>query len=175
MKFFGSFPIISEDGYQLRNITLSVRIPVSQIIQAAMFYPYTVKDYESPTSVAFDYYGDISYTWLIALANNIIDFKTQWVKSQNDFEAYMTAKYGSIAAAQSQIAYYQNVNDPSWPNATALTWANLPPEQAANFIPVTAYTDEVNRNEARRSIQLITKTQAPNIALQLQTLLGLKA
>lgn len=175
MKFFGSFPIITEDGYQLRNITLSVRIPVNQIVQSAMFYPYTVKDWESPTSVAFDYYGDISYTWLIALANNIIDFKTQWVKSQNDFIAYINAKYGSIAEAESQIVYYQNTKDPSWPNATPLTWANLPAEQAANFAPVTAYTDEVNRNEARRNIQLITKTQAPNIALQFQTLLGLSS
>lgn len=175
MKFFGSFPLIDQGGYQLRNITLSVRIPVAQIVQSSMFYPYTVKDWESPTSVAFDYYGDISYTWLIALANNIVDFKTQWVKSQNDFTAYITAKYGSVANAESQIAYYQNTNDPSWPRTTPTTFAAMPVEQAANFVPVTVFADELADNEARRNIQLITKTQAPNIALQLQTLLGIHA
>src|SRR6185437_14753477 len=78
--FFENFPLVVDKytNRKLRNITLSVKIPDNIIQNNTLLYPYTVKEGETPTVVAFNYYNDISYVWLIAVANDITDFTSQW-------------------------------------------------------------------------------------------------
>lgn len=173
-EFFENFPKITDvhTNKVLRNITLSVKIPDSIINNNTLFYPYTVKEGETPTIVAFNYYGDIGYVWLIAIANQITDFTSQWVKSQPDFDAYIAAKYGSQANAQSSIAYYKHNADSSYPLVTPTSYAAFDSSKKGLFSAVSFYQDEWNTNESKRSIQLIDKNIAPNLLFDLDTLLN---
>lgn len=172
--FFENFPLITDErsNRQLRNITLSVKIPDALIHDNTLFYPYTVKEGETPTIVAFNYYGDISYVWLIAAANDITDLTSQWVKSQADFDAYINTKYESQANAESIISYYQHKTDSTYPRVTAESYAAFESNKKVLFASVSAYQDEWNTNEGKRNIQLIDKNLAPNLLFDLESLLN---
>lgn len=172
--FFENFPKITDlyTNKVLRNIVLSVKIPDNIINNNTLFYPYIVKEGESPTIVAFNYYGDISYVWLIAIANRITDFTSQWVKSQPDFDAYITNKYGSQANAQSIIAYYKHNTDASYPLVTLTSYDAFNADKQVLFSPVSAYQDEWSVNESKRAINLIDRNIAPNLLFDLDTMLN---
>lgn len=172
--FFENFPLIVDQrtNRKLRNITLSVKIPDSIINNNKLFYPYIVKEGETPTIIAFNYYGSIDYVWLIAIANNITDFTSQWVKSQADFDAYITSKYGSQANAQSIVAYYQHKTDSTYPLVTPTSYAAFSASKQILFNAISAYQDEWNSNEKMRTIQLIDKGVAPNLLFDLSDLLN---
>jgi|SRR6185312_108217 len=171
--FFENFPLVVDKytNRKLRNITLSVKIPDNIIQNNTLLYPYTVKEGETPTVVAFNYYNDISYVWLIAVANDITDFTSQWVKSQADFDAYIADKYGSQANAQSTILYYQHKTDSTYPIVTPTSYSHFSGQKQTLFNSVSAYQDEWNTNESMRNIQLIDKNIAPNLLFELESLL----
>lgn len=171
--YFENFPLIVDKytNRKLRNIALSVKIPDFIINDNKLLYPYTIKEGETPTIVAFNYYGDISFVWLIAIANNITDFTSQWVKSQADFDAYIVEKYGSQANAQSIIAYYQHNTDTTYPHVTVTSYNAFSGQKQTLFNAVSAYQDEWNTNESMRNIQLIDKAIAPNLLFELESLL----
>lgn len=172
--FFENFPLIVDQytNKKLRNIMLSVKIPESILNNNTLFYPYIVKEGETPTVVAFNYYGDLSYVFLIAIANNITDFTSQWVKSQFDFDAYIVEKYGSQANAQSIIAYYKHKTDATYPLVTPTSYAAFASSKQILFSAVSAYQDEWNINESKRTIQLIDKSIAPNLLFELDSILN---
>lgn len=174
--YFDSFPLIIDQytNKKLRNIMLSAKIPDSIINNNALFYPYVVKEGETPSVVAFNYYGEIEvgYIFLIAIANNIVDFTSQWVKSQPDFDAYIVEKYGSQAIAQSTIAYYKHNTDATYPLVTPTSYAAFAASKQALFSSVSAYQDEWNTNEGKRTIQLIDRSIAPNLMFEMDSILN---
>jgi len=172
--YFENFPLITDvyTNKQLRNIMLDVKIPDSILNNNTLFYPYTVKEGETPTIIAFNYYGSIDFVWLIAIANQITDFTSQWVKSQADFDAYIANKYGSQANAQSQIVYYQHKTDVTYPLVTPTSYAAFASSKQVLFNAISAYQDEWNTNEGKRNIQLVDKSLAPNLLFDLEDLLG---
>jgi len=172
--FFENFPLITDvyTNRQLRNITLSVKIPQSIINDNKLFYPYLVKEGETPTIISFNYYGSIDFVWLIAAANDITDFTSQWVKSQPDFDAYIANKYGSQFTAQSEIAYYQHKTDSTYPLVTPTSYAAFASSKQVLFNAVSFYDDEWQTNENKRQIQLIDRSLAPNLLFELDTMLN---
>ena len=48
-----------------------------------------------PEDIAYYYYGSTDYTWLIYLANNIVDPYHQWPLSQENFNKYLIEKYAA--------------------------------------------------------------------------------
>jgi hypothetical protein len=92
-NYFDQMPIINYDGYQVRDLTRRNRlIPVS-ISNPYLFLPYTVSEEDRPEDIAYYYYGSTEYTWLVLLANNIIDPYHQWPLKEDDFNKYLIKKY----------------------------------------------------------------------------------
>lgn len=170
-SFFKNHPIISYNGLQLRNILLKAQL-TKQVLQnlesATLFLPYTVNEGETPTTVAYDYYGHIDYTWLVLFSINATDPYTAWVKTQEQFDAYIAKKYGSLQNAFNQIHHYQHNTDPDLPPATPTTYAYLTPVEQGQYSPVLAYDHELQVNESKRQIQLVDKVYAARISLELE-------
>ena len=106
-SYFSAFPKINYNGVSATNITLRAKLVNSFSQQAINFYPYTIKDGETPDTLAYDYYGKPEYSWLIFMTNDIIDPYYDWPISTIDFDKYIEKKYGSVDAARDQIAYYK--------------------------------------------------------------------
>ena len=59
-----------------------------------MFDNYDVKEGETPETVAYKWFGDSEYHWVILMTNNITDRYYEWPLTQPQFQAHLEDKYG---------------------------------------------------------------------------------
>lgn len=172
-QYFKDFPTFIDvtTGFNLKNLMFSSRMTGSVLNRTQLFYPYTVKEGETATSVAYNYYGSIDYVWLVFFANNIIDYYSQWPKSQYDLDQYVISEYGSVPAAQGLIDHYYKPDDPSYPAVSVESFNAKDTINQGLFMPRYTYDYLMMQNEAKRKIQLVNKNDAPRISLELEQLL----
>jgi hypothetical protein len=92
-EYFDKFPIINYEGKDTRDLTRRVNFLKKTLDNPYVFLPYTIEDDMRPEDVAYYYYGSTEYTWLVYLANDIIDPYHDWPLSQEKFDAYLINKY----------------------------------------------------------------------------------
>jgi len=105
--YFTKFPTITYSGVPVRDITRRVVINPETIIDSATYYPYKVESGIRSDVVSHAYYGDQDVDWLIYLANGIVDPYYGWPMSDDQFEEYISSKYGSVQDAKNKIAYWE--------------------------------------------------------------------
>ena len=85
----------------LRRVKLRSSLSSSRFV----FDKYNVKEGEKPEDVAFKYYGDPEYHWVIMMVNNITDRYYGWPMTQADFADFLTDKYG--AGSEDAVHHYE--------------------------------------------------------------------
>ena len=99
--YFSKFPLMVYDmkGDKkfklLPDILRRVKLRAGLASSRFVFDKYNVKDNENPEDVAFKYYGDAEYHWVVLMVNNITDRYYQWPMTQPDFEEFLADKYGA--------------------------------------------------------------------------------
>lgn len=160
-EYFKTFPIVFYGDSDSRNLILRAGMAREIIDKYGIFYPYKVKDHERMDTIAFDYYGDSSFYWIIALANDIVDPYTDWPMSDAEFNAYINSKYGSFQAAASTIHHYANTDSSITRQMSPVTRALLDPIDRIGFdLAVSSYDWESGLNEDRKSIKLLSRKYA---------------
>lgn len=106
-KYFSKLPVISYAGQVTRDLTISARVPDAINQNAMAFYPYQLNQGERPDTIANGYYNDVYMTWLVYLANKVVDPYYDWHMSDQAFIDYVTDKYGSIEWAQRKVEFYR--------------------------------------------------------------------
>ena len=115
MAYFGRFPLMAYDvkgnnDYKLLpNILRRVKLRSGIRAGAFLFDNYDVVDGEKPEDVAFKYYGDAEYHWVILMTNNITDRYYQWPLSQPQFQEHIADKYG--AGNEDAVHHYEKTQD----------------------------------------------------------------
>tara|TARA_Y100001963_G_scaffold111224_1_gene153817 strand:- start:463 stop:1125 length:663 start_codon:yes stop_codon:yes gene_type:complete len=71
------------------------------------FTKYKIIGDTRPDEVAYDVYGDSSLDWVVLLANNIIHVRDEWPLSQQDYQNYLTEKYGNVTTELDKIKFYE--------------------------------------------------------------------
>ena len=109
--YFSKFPLTvydmkGDEKYKLlpdimRRVKLRSGIAAGRFV----FDNYDVKNGERPEDIAFKYYGDAEYHWVILLTNNITDRFYQWPLTQPQFDAFLTDKYGK--GSEDAIHHYE--------------------------------------------------------------------
>lgn len=168
-RYFRNFPIIEYRGKSLRNILLKSNFIRDLLLDSSIFSEYAVNDGERPTTVAFDFYGSIEYTWLVLLSNQIVDPYFEWPLSQSEFDHYIAKKYGSIQESNSLIVEYRLIGTEKIISLDSYThiWSTFDnPEQFLE--PIYAYNKELELNERKRFIRLIRADFAPTIQTELE-------
>ena len=171
-QFFKNHPMISYNNQQMRNLLVSAQLTRQILDDTTSFLPYTVQEGETPTTIAFDYYGHVDYTWLVLFSNHTIDVYTDWPKTQEQFNEYILKQYSftTLQPAFSTIHHYVDPSDPTYPLVTPTTYQFLDPSNPlkARLRPVSIYDHEMQLNEAKRAIVLVDKVYAARIALELE-------
>ena len=109
--YFNKFPLRVYDvkgnkNYKLLpDILRRVKLRSSLSSSRFVFDKYDVKENENPEDVAFKYYGDAEYHWVVLMVNNITDRYYQWPMTQPDFAEFLTDKYG--AGNEDSIHHYE--------------------------------------------------------------------
>jgi len=105
--FFRDFPNITYNNIDVKNILANVKLNSLVQVTAEAFYPYTLKDGDKPWMIANDYYGRPDLHWLVYMSNNIVDPYYEWFMDTTEFEAFLKAKYGSVAQAKETNVGYE--------------------------------------------------------------------
>ena len=89
----------------LPNILRRVKLRAGVRSGAFIFDNYDVKDGERPEDIAYKWFGDAEYHWVILMTNNITDRYYQWPLSQPQFAEHLTDKYG--AGSEDAVHHYE--------------------------------------------------------------------
>jgi len=115
MPYFSRFPLMTYDmkgdrDYKLLpDILRRVKLRSGLRSGAFLFDKYDVKDGEKPEDVAYKWFGDAEYHWIILMTNNITDRYYQWPLSQPQFAEHLTDKYG--AGSEDAVHHYEKTTD----------------------------------------------------------------
>ena len=180
-EFFQHYPQINYDITGAKPIktktaiNIMVKAKLKNILQNDIvnYFPYSVPESERPDITAFKVYGDVKYTWLIFMINNIHDPLFDWPLNSREFGNYVKNKYGSLNAAKNGIHHYEKIvrrRIEATGTSEAIPLACLEVDvttynalDAADRQIVYCYNWEVDRNEAKREIKLIDSRYVADI------------
>ena len=180
-EFFVHYPQISYDISGTKPakvktvINLMERAKIKNIVldDIIRYFPYSIKENQRPDHVSDEVYGDVKYTWLIFLINDITDPIYDWPLGTREFGAFIKNKYGTLATATSTIHHYEQIlrtrveatgTTDAIPEARIeidLTTYNTLADAARNI--KYCYDWEIDRNEAKRDIKLIDRLYVADI------------
>ena len=98
--YFQRFPLMAYDVKGTKNYKLVTdilrRVKLRAGIKNGMFLfdNYDVKDGEKPEDIAFKWFGNSEYHWIILMTNNITDRYYEWPMTQPQFQEFLEDKYG---------------------------------------------------------------------------------
>lgn len=91
--YFSSHPTITYNDSVVVDIFHKVT-PISELLKnSILFQLHDVKDNETPELLSYKLYGSTEYHWVLLTINNIINVNTDWPKSRQDFNTYVSKKY----------------------------------------------------------------------------------
>lgn len=164
-NLFDQFEIISYKGIPVRN--LLTRISFSDLVKktGAVYYPYIVADGERADSIAAHYYDDPRYSWLIYMSNDMFDPYYDWPLNQNEFNSYISNKYGSREVAMQTILFWRDNwrTDDTVKNAAG--YAALSASTKKYFSPVLGYGNMVTSYVRTQSDKVVETNKTVNLAV----------
>ena len=116
-EFFVHYPQISYDISGTKPpkvktvINLMERAKIKNIVldDIIRYFPYSIKENQRPDHVSVEVYGDVKYTWLIFLINDIVDPIYDWPLGTREFGSFIKDKYGTLTIAKSTIHHYEQI------------------------------------------------------------------
>jgi len=121
MAYFDRFPLMAYDiagnkQYKLLpDILRRVKLRSGVRSGSFLFDNYDVKDGERPEDIAFKWFGDPEYHWVILMTNNITDRYYQWPLSQPQFQEHLKDKYG---AGNEDATHHYEITQTSGPTTS---------------------------------------------------------
>jgi hypothetical protein len=176
MTYFDSVPNIlyklNSNDYKLaKNLFRRLKIRGSENSFAISTQKYTVQPFEKIEQVAFKFYGDPAYWWVIAIVNNIIDIRGEWYATQDELnQLYTNTDY---------IVYYETIQIKDSSGfirvpaglivSSGYTQILL---SGSNLVqPVTFNFDIFRKNEAKREINILLPQYLDVVRNELENLL----
>lgn len=97
------------------NITTRFAFERSLKENTNAFYPYEIKDSDTPETIAYKIYGSSERHWIVLNFNDIIDPQYDWPLTYPNFIKYVDEKYAANGAAnttvQSGLTWAQSQNN----------------------------------------------------------------
>ena len=148
-------------------INIMERAKFRNVVQndVVQYFPYSIAEAERPDITSFNVYGDVKYTWLIFLINDIHDPIYDWPLATRDLTNFVKDKYGSITVAKNLVHHYEQILRtrveatgiadaiPEAKIEVDVTTYNALADADRNI--VYCYNWELDRNELKRDIKLI--------------------
>ena len=141
-QFFKKFPLINYDGTPAVNLLARVKMSKLALNTRQAYYPYTILEGERPDNLAYNYYSNSDYFWLVGLANSIVDPYYDFPISSDDLNILLINKYGSISNARNTILFFRTNWGSDHSRITSAAYTALTVGQKKYWAP------EVNQNNS---------------------------
>ena len=155
MSYFNQFSTILYDpagdgsARLVTNIMKRVRVRSNMKKEMVMLDQYDVQENETPEIVADKHHGSVYYHWVVMLLNDIADVNHDWVKSTNQLQKYLLAKYTENQLTET---HHYETSQTSGDTTIKIEVENTTYPSATI---VTNYEYEVAINEEKRKIDLL--------------------
>ena len=131
---------------RVTDITANVRFRRDVLANISIYDEYDIIEGETPEIIAEKFYGSAQYHWVIMLANERFDYRSDFPLTQIALTDYIAAKYDD----PSGVHHYEDENG---------VWVD---EGTAGAVSVsnTQYEDKINESKRRIKIpsrEIITK------------------
>lgn len=153
-NYFKHFPLV-QYGNSVSNtvaVNLFAKIAFQKNLQLnyEVFHPYTIREGDRPDTIAYLYYGDSGYDWLVYFSNNIVDPYYDWYMDQETFKKYIAGKYGSLTEAKRKIKFFRSnyVEDDSMIDPS--TYNALTTNQKRFWNPLTRTSGQIFKYERKK-------------------------
>ena len=176
MKYFEQFPLIEYNNKYAKNLLLNTKIIDEIFSKYKVFYDYTVREGQRVDYIASRYYGDPYNSYIVYLSNSVIDPSLFLPLDHQDFLKYVGKKYNKRAdLTKSDISHYKytgigetqsEIDRKSW-KMTPYTYSQLSSEDKSGWTPVYVYDYELELNEDKRNIKLISNKYLDQINQEL--------
>jgi hypothetical protein len=107
-RYFDKFPIINYGGSNVVDITKRTTMIEAVSNNPYIFYPYELTTYERADQFSDRYFDDSYKSWIIYISNKIVDPYYEWYLRTDEFNDFLSKKYGSVDFALNKIKYYRN-------------------------------------------------------------------
>jgi len=175
------------------NIFKRVQTTLETKFNRTLYYPYQIRDQDTPDFLAHSYYGASNYHWVIFLVNDITDPHWDWPLKSEQFEKYVITKYGSITAAATTPHHHETIEQKATADGFGYTegdilldggtycnslfeysvageaWAEGDP---ALVREVSQYDYEYELNESKREIKMLNKRHLSTMISQFRSLVA---
>jgi len=171
-QYFSKFPRIlydiSGNGINVRWVCDIIhRAAFIQLVlsNTVVFYPYLIKDGETPEIIADKLYGTSQFHWIILYANNIFNLWDDWPLSYDQMQAFLVQKYGSLPVAELTVDHYEDTYGATIDYTTYAATIY----QGSNIV----YADQAAyaANDAKKQIRLVDPNYVAQIESELDKLL----
>lgn len=174
---------ISDDEtfkYRLvKNLFRRVRVREDLDQYVTLFESYSIKNDETPSSIAQKFFGDAHLDWVLLLSNNIIDIYDEWPKNETDLQSYVNTVYNDPDSVHhyetNEILVNGVVYIPEGTEVTAAYRTTMPDgtvltaEQSR--YPITNYEHEYYLNEKKRLVRIPTPSLVDLMLAEFEELL----
>jgi hypothetical protein len=166
------------NGALSTNLIARIAPVIKNFNRFAVYYPYTVKEGERPDTIAYDYYGSSEYAWLVMIVNDVYDYYTHWPLTTSEFYDYLRKKYGEVYELNSVIHHYvytgngeeiEEIERKSW-WMTPDTFNLSTEDEQLGWSPVSTFQYELDVNESKRNIRLISNEMLSRVDRELSEL-----
>ena len=174
--YFQRFPLMAYDikgnnGYKLLpDILRRVKLRANIRNGMFMFDNYDVKEGETPETVAFKWFGDAEYHWVILMTNNITDRYYEWPLTQPQFQLHLEDKYG---VGNINSTHHYEVSQTSGPTTSRdnshLVEVN---SDASGATAITNREFEQREQDKLRQIRLLDKKYLTAFVSEFERLIG---
>ncbi len=142
--YFKQLPmaLYSVEGVQKLVTNILTRITISNELKQNIFLfeEYSIKDGETPESVAFDNYGSTQYHWVILICNEIIYPWNDWALPQSVLIDVVKDRYG----ASNLYTTHHYIDDDGYVTS-----------QTVGTYPVSNLEYETGLNDEKRNIKIL--------------------
>ena len=184
-RYFRYFPQIKYNDNYVVDITRRAKVLDNINQNPYGTLPYTVRDGEGAEDIAYHYYGDQAFVWLVYMANNIIDPYSQWPMNSEQFNEMIIKKYAEVSGetgtdvvnwtldttTTDNIAYYRNVANTDI-LVTKATYTLDPSIVGGEWEPLRYYDYELLLNDNKRAIYLVNNLYATQVERELESLMN---
>ena len=166
------------DYIQVKNLFKKGVIREDIFQDITFFTKYQIQGDDRPDNVAAKVYGDPTLDWIVLQSNNIINVQTEWPLSQNRFDEYCLAKYGSYDSLYNGVHHYETIEiknsngvvivpgEQQVPSDFSVTYYDNGLRQyitASEVSAVTNYTYEEDIQTKKRNIFLLKQLYVPTV------------
>jgi hypothetical protein len=163
---FSKYPKIVYNNKVIADLSVALTIPSAIRDNKDFYFLYEIPDGETADGVAYDFYGNSNYDFILFLMNNIVDPVWDWPMSQQLLNDYCDEKYPvSAVYPQGKFSVYYYINSQG-----EITLSNQaqPAETAA--VSYAEYEEELN--DKRRIIKILHPELLSNFKKEVETLVN---